>query len=102
MCVREYDFQVPYGVIKAKKNYITSIIEKPVHKFFVNAGIYVLNPSILSMINGVSYLDMPQMLELKIENGGQVIMFPVHEYWIDIGQLDQFEQAQQDLKRFFI
>ena len=44
MCVREYDLQVPYGVVKAEGQYITSIVEKPVKKFFVNAGIYVLGP----------------------------------------------------------
>jgi len=102
MCVREYDFQVPYGVISTNKKYITSIVEKPAYKFFVNAGIYVLNPSILDMIKEDGYLDMTRMLELKIEDNGKVVMFPVHEYWMDIGRLDQFEQAQQDSKAFFI
>jgi dTDP-glucose pyrophosphorylase len=101
MCVREYDFQVPYGVIKAKGHQITNIVEKPVHKFFVNAGVYVLNPIILSTIDGESYIDMPNMLESKIEKGGNVNMFPVHEYWLDIGQMEQFAQAQQDSIKLF-
>lgn len=101
MCVREYDFRVPYGVIKAKEHRITSIVEKPVQKFFVNAGIYVLNPSIIDSVDGKSYLDMPHMLESNIEQGGQVNMFPVHEYWLDIGQMEQFDQAQRDSGEFF-
>jgi dTDP-glucose pyrophosphorylase len=101
MCVREYDFQVPYGVIKADGHRITSIEEKPLHKFFVNAGVYVLNPSILNDVDGMNYLDMPQLLERKIEDNGQVNMFPVHEYWLDIGQIEQFDQAQQDVKDMF-
>ena len=80
MCVREYDFKVPYGVIKESNGHVTSIQEKPVHKFFINAGIYVLNPSVLNSVNGIDYLDMPQLLEKKIEELGQVNMFPVHEY----------------------
>ena len=96
MCVREYDFQVPYGVIKADGHYITSIEEKPMQRFFVNAGVYVLNQSMLNMVDGVNYLDMPQLLEQKIEGDGQVNMFPVHEYWLDIGQMDHFEQAHRD------
>lgn len=100
MCVREYDFQVPYGVIKSKDNRITQIIEKPIHKFFVNAGVYVLNKSIVGTIDGVKYLDMPNMLESKIEHGGQVDMFPVHEYWLDIGHMDQFKQAGCDSKKW--
>ncbi len=101
VCVREYDFQVPYGVIKAKDHRIISIEEKPVHRFFINAGVYVLDPKILRRIDGVGYLDMPKLLEDEIENAGQINMFPVHEYWLDIGQMDQFKQAQQDSAKLF-
>ena len=102
ICVRKYDFQVPYGVIKANGHRITSIEEKPLHKFFVNAGVYVLSPSILNVVDGVNYLDMPQLLEKTIESYGQVNMFPVHEYWLDIGQIEQFNQAQRDVRELFI
>jgi dTDP-glucose pyrophosphorylase/predicted transcriptional regulator len=96
MCVRQYDYQVPYGVIKAKDHRITSIIEKPMHKFFVNAGIYVLSPRILGTVDGTSYLDMPHMLESIIEQGGQVNMFPVHEYWLDVGAHEDFNTANME------
>jgi len=101
MCVREYDFQVPYGVVTANDHSVASIIEKPTHKFFVNAGIYVLNSEIIKRIDANSYLDMPHMLQEYIDVGGQVNIFPVHEYWLDIGQMEQFEQAQQDSKVYF-
>lgn len=101
MCVREYDFQVPYGVIQADEHRITSITEKPIQKFFINAGIYVLNPSIIDSNDGGVYLDMPHLLSEKINNNGQVNMFPLHEYWLDIGQMEQFEQAQLDSKKVF-
>jgi dTDP-glucose pyrophosphorylase len=97
MCVREYDFQVPYGVVKTSGKYITSIEEKPTHRFFVNAGVYVLNSSIIDMVDGKSYLDMPQLLEKIISESGQINVFPVHEYWLDIGQIEQFDQAQKDI-----
>jgi len=97
MCVREYDFQVPYGVINNDGKYVTSIEEKPTHRFFINAGIYVLNPSILDSIDGKSYMDMPQLLERKIKDSNKVNMFPVHEYWLDIGQTEQLHQAQKDV-----
>ena len=100
MCAREYDFQVPYGVIKTNGHHVSSIVEKPVHKFFVNAGVYVLNPSMLDTIDGVSYLDMPDLLQEKIDGLSQVNVFPVHEYWLDIGQIEQFEQAQIDVTKF--
>jgi len=101
MCVREYEFEVPYGVIKAEDYRITSIVEKPVHRFFVNAGVYVLSPSVVEDIDGGSYLDMPHMLEERIRSDRKINMFPIHEYWLDIGKMEQFEQAQIDARELF-
>ncbi len=101
VCARQYDFQVPYGVIETTGKQINSIKEKPIHKFFVNAGIYVLNPSMLDTIDGVSYLDMPNFLEEKINNLSQISMFPIHEYWLDVGRMDQFDKAQRDIENIF-
>ena len=100
MCVREYDFQVPYGVVKSIDNKISSIVEKPIHSFFVNAGIYVLNKDIIRAIDGTSYLDMPHLLGENIENGEVINMFPIHEYWLDIGQKDQYILANQEIEFF--
>lgn len=101
MCVREYDFQVPYGVVQAEEHMVTEIIEKPVQKFFVNAGIYVLNTSILKSIEGKKYLDMPELLEQQIKRSKGVNSFPLHEYWLDIGRIEEFEQAQSDAAGYF-
>ena len=101
MCVREYDFQVPYGVITANDHKVASIVEKPIHKFFVNAGIYVLSSQLTSKVESNSYLDMPHLLQELIDIDEQVNMFPVHEYWLDIGQIEQFEQAQHDSMVYF-
>jgi len=101
MCVREYDFQVPYGVITANGHKVASIVEKPTHKFFVNGGIYVLSQQLIRKVDGNGYLDMPHMLQEHIDSDGQVNMFPLHEYWLDIGIMEQFEQAQHDSKVYF-
>jgi len=101
LCVREYDFQVPYGVVQMEKHRVTSIVEKPVHKFFINAGIYVLNPDVINTIDGKSYLDMPHLLNKKINENIQVNMFPLYEYWLDIGQIEQFKKAQVDSRTYF-
>jgi dTDP-glucose pyrophosphorylase len=96
MCVREYDFQVPYGVITVENQVIKQVIEKPVHKFFVNAGIYVLSQELVGSVDGGSYLDMPQLLDGAIQSGGKVNSFPIHEYWLDIGRMEEFERANRD------
>ena len=97
MCVREYDFQVPYGVIETSNQQITSIIEKPVHNFFVNAGIYVLEPELIQKVDGIACLDMPNLLEEQILKGEKISSFPIHEYWLDIGRMEEYERAKKDI-----
>ena len=100
-CVREYDFQVPFGVVESQNHKIRKIVEKPIHKFFVNAGIYVLSSDIVKKIRGGQQLDMPDLLNLDIKKGHKVVGFPLHEYWLDIGRIDEFNQAQEDIKGIF-
>jgi dTDP-glucose pyrophosphorylase len=100
MCVREYDFQVPYGVIEIEKYKISKIKEKPVHNFFVNAGIYVLNKELLDKIDGKTYVDMTDFLNKELL-GGSVGAFPIHEYWLDIGRIEEYERANREVKDVF-
>lgn len=97
LCVREYDFQIPYGVIKGDGNKIISMEEKPVHHFFVNAGIYVISPDIFKGVARNQHIDMPTLLEQHMQKNDNVLMFPIHEYWLDIGRMDDFKRAQADI-----
>jgi dTDP-glucose pyrophosphorylase len=100
MCVREYDFQVPYGVVEIDDCRIKKITEKPIHKFFVNAGIYVLNRNLIKKVDGKSYLDMTDFLESELDIG-KVNAFPVHEYWLDIGHIEEYERANKEVNNLF-
>jgi dTDP-glucose pyrophosphorylase len=100
MCVRAYDFQVPYGVVQSNDYHVNAIVEKPIHKFFVNAGIYVMNPNFFQEVNGVDFLDMPTFINNKINTGSMVNSFPIHEYWVDIGRIDDYEKANIESKDF--
>ncbi len=101
MCVREYDFQVPYGVVEIEQQRITGIKEKPVQRFFVNAGIYVLNPESLSEIPHEQFFDMPSLFEKLIAQQKNTVVFPIHEYWIDIGQMADYEKANNEFAQNF-
>ena len=96
MCVREYEFQVPYGVVNIENSKITSIKEKPVHSFFVNAGIYMLSPEILDYIPQNQFYDMPTLFEKLIEQKQNAISFPIREYWLDIGRIDEYNKANEE------
>ncbi|MBF0240813.1 MAG: alcohol dehydrogenase, partial [SAR324 cluster bacterium] len=103
MCVREYDFQVPYGVVKIEDEHhrITHISEKPVQRFFVNAGIYVLQPEILSVIPENHYYDMPSLFDRLIQEKQETCAFPIREYWMDIGKLEDLERANGEFNLIF-
>jgi len=96
MCVREYDFEVPYGVVEIENNKILDINEKPVQRFFVNAGIYALNPKLIQLIEPDTYLDMPVFFRSLTEKGYQASAFPITEYWMDIGRIDDYQRANKD------
>ena len=97
MCVREYEHQVPYGVITSDGTRIESMVEKPIQRFFVNAGIYLLSPELVKSVKPGTRIDMPPLLEKQIEQGREINMFPVHEYWLDIGRMDDFNKAQNEV-----
>ncbi len=97
MCVREYDFQVPYGVLTLEGHCIKSIEEKPTQNFFVNAGIYVLEPQALKTIPKGKFYDMPQLFKDIMARGDATAAFPVREYWIDIGHMRDLIRANGDL-----
>lgn len=98
MCVREYEYQVPYGVIETNGTDLIGIKEKPVHRSFVNAGIYVLSPEVFDYIPQDTFYDMPTLFEALIADGKKTSVFPIHEYWLDIGQVDDFQRANEQYK----
>jgi len=101
MCVWDYHVKVPYGVIKTDQHRLIGIDEKPIQRFFVNAGIYVLEPAVLDFIPKNTHLDMPDLFALLINKGYETAAFPIREYWMDIGRLDDFEKANGEYHEVF-
>ncbi|QOY54081.1 CBS domain-containing protein [Candidatus Sulfurimonas marisnigri] len=101
MGVREYDFQVPYGVVNVDGINIKSIEEKPVHNFYVSAGVYVLDSKVLDYIPENEFFDMPTLFEKVIESKMKSISFPIREYWLDIGRMEEFEKANNEYHEVF-
>jgi dTDP-glucose pyrophosphorylase len=96
--VRQYDLRIPYGVVHCEGERVTALEEKPELKVFVNAGIYLLEPSARRFIPEDEPLDMTDLIDRLIANGRKVSSFLVHEYWLDIGDLQSYEQAQVDVE----
>jgi NDP-sugar pyrophosphorylase family protein len=87
--------EVPYGVINlGEGGVISGIKEKPVLTFPVNAGLYVVEPRLLDLIEPGQFCPMNEFIEAAIGSGGRVGAFPVHEFWMDVGLPEQYFSAQ--------
>jgi dTDP-glucose pyrophosphorylase len=102
MCVRDYEYQVPYGVVMVDNHRLINIVEKPKQQFFVNGGIYVINPEILEYVPKREFFDMPSLFEVMMTMNLETVVFPIHEYWIDIGRMDDFNRANVEYKERFL
>ena len=101
MCVREYDFQVPFGVVRIEDNRIVGIDEKPLHSFFVNAGIYVLDPHLIDLIPEDQAYDMTTLFERIVAAGHNTTVFPIREFWLDVGRIDELDHAKGEFDTVF-
>ena len=95
--VRKYEMSVPFGVLDVEGAVVKGLREKPSYSLFINAGIYLLEASVLDLIPEGKRSDMTDLIQAVLDSGtGKVISFPIHEYWIDIGQLQDYMRAQVD------
>lgn len=96
--VRQYDMRVPFGVIECEGVTVRRLTEKPQLNFFVNAGIYLLEPSVYRFLPSGQPCDMTDLVQRLLDQGRPVVSFPIREYWLDIGQPADYEQAQEQAK----
>jgi NDP-sugar pyrophosphorylase family protein len=96
VAVRRYDVKVPYGVIDCEGVNVTALREKPSLAFFVNAGIYLLEPEVHDLVPRNQYFNMTDLVLRLIDYGKTVVSYPICEYWLDIGQHADYNAAQQD------
>ena len=91
--VKKIKISNPYGVFKLKtEGKINSFIEKPVESHFINAGVYVLNTTLLKLIKKNKYLDMSQLITLVMKKKYKVNACPIHENWVDIGTYENLNK----------
>ena len=100
-CVLEHTTTIPYGVVEISDNAVTGIREKPTLKQFINAGVYLLQPEAFDYIEAGKPLDMPSLLNILVGKNKTTVAFPLREYWIDIGRLDDLKRASDEYQHVF-
>ena len=94
----KYRVDIPYGVLRADGARVINIEEKPSQQFLCNAGMYALSTKALNFLSGNGSQDMPDLIATLIEANCRVNVFPLHEYWLDVGNAADLEQARRDIK----
>jgi dTDP-glucose pyrophosphorylase/CBS domain-containing protein len=97
VCVKEIEFQLPYGVVTTNGPRIIEMREKPVLKCLINAGIYVLSPPLINLVPKNIYCDMTQLIDSALRQGLKLSPYSINEYWMDIGYRKDYETANHDL-----
>lgn len=95
--VRLQSIQVPFGVLECDGSLVRGVREKPEVNFLVNAGVYLLEPEVFACIPENQHFDMTDLIQQLLREGQKVAGYPIMEYWRDIGQMQDYEQAQKDV-----
>lgn len=93
MCVKPYQIEIPFGVIKTNKNKLLDLKEKPVSQYLINAGIYVINPEILKLIPKNQEYPITTLFELLLKKKKNIGIYITEEDWIDVGRHDELKKA---------
>src|SRR5690606_28435210 len=101
VCVREDEHSVPFGVIETDDQLITNMVEKPTYRYKINTGIYILNPDIVASVQPGQRVDMPSLLERHRHHSKRIGTYTSYEYWLDIGQMKDYQKAQRDIELYF-
>lgn len=89
-----YSVSVPYGIFNVNEDNITGLTEKPTYNYYANAGIYLIKREMLDLIPADTFFNATDLIELLISQKKKVVRFPIHGYWIDIGNKDEYAKAQ--------
>jgi len=101
---RPYEHTVPYGVLQVDRGLVYKLEEKPTQEYVISGGIYVINPGLMDMIPENTKYDVTDLIQYCIKKGIRVGTYPIREYWMDIGQVQDYYSANDDfeniLKKF--
>ena len=95
ICAHNYEHKIPFGVMETKGIKLQKILEKPSYHYLVNAGVYVIDPSLNTFIPEDKFFDMPDLINACSTNKKEINVFPIHEYWLDIGLHENLKEARK-------
>ena len=95
MAAVDYHVQIPYGVVRTDGVLAAALEEKPSQRFLCNAGFYAVAPGALDMVPAGEFFNMTDLITRCLCDGRDVVVFPIHEYWTDIGTPAELDRARE-------
>jgi NDP-sugar pyrophosphorylase family protein len=92
-----YTVDLPYGILEVDGARLSAVTEKPRLDFVVNSGVYVVSPAAVALVPDGTPFDVPDLIRALTSGGRRVVAFPIREYWLDVGRLDDFHRADRDV-----
>jgi NDP-sugar pyrophosphorylase family protein len=100
VCAKDYDVHIPYGVVEDEAGRVVQLREKPTHRMYINAGIYVIDPAALALLPPAGRYDATQLIQAALDADHVVGSYRITDYWLDIGRIEDYERANQDAQRW--
>jgi NDP-sugar pyrophosphorylase family protein len=100
VCAKDYDVHIPYGVVEDEAGRVVQLREKPTHRMYINAGIYVIDPAALALLPPAGRYDATQLIQAALDANHVVGSYRITDYWLDIGRIEDYERANQDARRW--
>lgn len=91
---------IPYGVIEINETgEIEKMTEKPEFSYFINTGMYVVEPKVIEEMERDTPISFPEIIEQYKDAGEKIGVYPISENsWLDMGQLDELEEMRKRLE----
>lgn len=102
ICTKEIITPFQFGNIYTEGDLVTGIEEKPDIRTTILAGIYVFKPALLDLIPDNAYYGMDTLIKDMLAKKMSITHYAIEEYWLDIGQVKDYEQAQDVYKKHFL
>jgi NDP-sugar pyrophosphorylase family protein len=93
-----YKVDVPYAILEMENDRVISLKEKPSYTYYSNAGIYIMKREVVDVIPKNEHFNATDLMDTLIAKGNKVGYYPILGYWLDIGKMDDFFKAQEDIK----
>ena len=100
--IRDYQIEIPYGIIETQGNRVVSMVEKPTLDYLINAGVYVASPNVIDLIPQNKFFHMTDLIKECLNRNMLVVHYYISDYWLDIGKINDYYKANFENSNYFL